>query len=238
MIIKRLFDITFSFFGLIIASPLMILAAVFIKLGSTGPILYKAKRVGKNGKIFKMYKFRSMIVNAEKLGGPSTSADDSRLTKTGKFLKKYQLDELPQLINILIGEMSFVGPRPEVPLYINMMTKEEKDIILSVLPGITDMASLWNFHEGELLKGSPDPEKTYMEKIRPEKIRLQIKYVQTRSFWLDIKIIFKTLVEPILKNEIKTPCHLYTGQEAIATGVCAKHSQRTRSLFGKRRKFE
>jgi len=136
-----------------------------------------------------------MVINADKIGGPSTSADDPRLTKVGKFLKKYQLDELPQLINVLKGEMSFVGPRPEVPFYVEMMTEEERKTILSVKPGMTDWASLWDFHEGEILKGSPDPDKTYQEKIRPEKIRLQMKYVRERTFLKDLVIILKTVIK-------------------------------------------
>jgi lipopolysaccharide/colanic/teichoic acid biosynthesis glycosyltransferase len=136
-----------------------------------------------------------MVPDAEKLGGPSTAGDDPRLLKIGHFLKKYQLDELPQLINVLKGEMSLVGPRPEVKMYVDMMTEEEKNIILSVKPGMTDLASLWNFHEGEILRGSPDPEKTYQEKIWPEKKRLQIKYIKERSFWLDLKIILKTILK-------------------------------------------
>jgi lipopolysaccharide/colanic/teichoic acid biosynthesis glycosyltransferase len=173
----------------------MLLIAIIIKLDSAGPIFYRGLRVGRLEKPFRIFKFRTMVVNAEKLGGPSTAADDPRLTKIGKFLKRYQLDELPQLINVLKGEMSLVGPRPEVPLYVNMMTKEEKDIILSVLPGMTDLASLWDFHEGEILKGSPDPERTYQEKIRPTKIKLQIEYVKNHSLWLDLKMIFKTILK-------------------------------------------
>ncbi len=136
-----------------------------------------------------------MVTNAENLGGPSTAGDDSRLTKIGNFLKKYQFDELPQLINVLKGEMSLVGPRPEVKMYIDMMTNEERSAILLIKPGMTDLASLWNFHESEVLKGSPDPEKTYMEKIRPTKIKLQMEYVKNRSFLLDLKIIFKTIMK-------------------------------------------
>jgi lipopolysaccharide/colanic/teichoic acid biosynthesis glycosyltransferase len=191
--LKRLFDIIFSFFGLMMISPLLLLVAIMIKITSPGPVFYRGKRVGKSGKIFRIFKFRTMVPDAEKIGGPSTAGDDPRLTKIGNFLRKFQLDELPQLINVLKGEMSFVGPRPEVPFYVNMMTEEEKSIILSIRPGMTDWASLWNFHEGEILKGSLDPEKTYMEKIRPEKIRLQIKYAKERSFWTDIKIILKTV---------------------------------------------
>jgi lipopolysaccharide/colanic/teichoic acid biosynthesis glycosyltransferase len=192
---KRVFDIIFSFFGLVIISPLLLLIAVVIKITSPGPVFYRGKRVGRGGKIFKIYKFRTMVPNADKIGGPSTASDDPRLIKIGKFLKKFQLDELPQLINVLKGEMSFVGPRPEVPFYVDKMTEEEKSIILSVRPGMTDWASLWNFHEGEVLKGSPDPEKAYQEKIWPKKKRLQIKYVKERSFWIDIKIILKTILK-------------------------------------------
>jgi lipopolysaccharide/colanic/teichoic acid biosynthesis glycosyltransferase len=189
---KRIFDFIFSLIGLILLLPILSVVALVIKNDSSGPVFYRAQRVGKGGKIFTMYKFRTMVVNADKIGGPSTPIDDPRLTKIGKMLKKFQLDELPQLINVLKGEMSLVGPRPEVPFYVAMMTEEEKQIILSVRPGMTDWASLWNFHEGDVLKGSPDPEKTYQEKIRPEKIRLQIKYARERTFLKDIGIIIKT----------------------------------------------
>ncbi|MFH1462556.1 MAG: sugar transferase [bacterium] len=190
---KRLFDIVFSFLGLILVSPLLLLIAFLIKVGSKGPVFYRGARIGKEGRPFRIFKFRTMVDKAEKLGGPSTAGDDPRLTKIGKFLKKFQFDELPQLINVLKGEMSLVGPRPEVKTYVDMMTDEERRTILSVLPGMTDLASLWNFHEGEILKGSLDPEKAYMEKIRPEKIRLQLEYVKNRSFLLDLKIILKTI---------------------------------------------
>jgi len=192
---KRVFDLVLSLIGIVLASPFLIFGALLVKLSSKGPVFYKAKRVGKGGKIFLMYKFRTMVENADKIGGPSTPIDDPRLTKVGKFLKKFQIDELPQLINVLKGEMSIVGPRPEVPFYVDMMTEQEKKIILSVRPGITDFASLWNFHEGEILKGSKDPEKAYMEKIRPEKLRLQIKYVKEMNFWVDFKIIIKTILK-------------------------------------------
>lgn len=192
--IKRIFDIFFSFVGIIILSPVFFIVAILIKSESPGPAFFRGERIGKNGKPFKIFKFRTMVPNAEKIGGPSTALDDKRLLKIGPFLKKYQLDELPQLINVLRGEMSLVGPRPEVKIYVDMMTEEERKI-LSVKPGMTDLASLWNFHEGEILKGSSDPEKTYMEKIRPEKMRLQSEYVKNYSFWLDLKIIIKTIIK-------------------------------------------
>jgi len=189
--LKRLFDIIFSCFGLIVTSPLIILSAILIKIDSKGPVFYRGLRVGRFGKPFKMYKFRTMVVNADKIGGPSTSDDDPRLTKVGKFIRKYKLDELPQLINVFKGEMSIVGPRPEVPSEVETYNEEEKKI-LNVKPGITDYASLTFHNEGEILRGSADPHQTYKEKIRPEKLRLALKYVEEHSFWIDLKIIFKT----------------------------------------------
>lgn len=190
--LKRLFDILFSAFGLIVMSPPLIFSAIAIKLDSEGPVFYRGKRIGHYGKPFRIYKFRTMVVNAEKLGGPSTADDDPRITKIGHLLRKLKLDELPQLINVLKGEMSFVGPRPEVQHYVDMFTEEEK-AILNARPGITDWASLWNPDEGAILKGSQDPEKAYMEMIRPEKLKLQLKYVKKNSFWIDLKIILLTL---------------------------------------------
>jgi len=156
-------------------------------------VFYRGPRVGRYGRTFSIFKFRTMVVNAEKLGGSSTSDDDPRITRVGKFLRKYKLDELPQLINVLKGEMSFVGPRPEVQHYIDMLGPQERKDILSVRPGITDWASIWNSDEGSILAGSSDPEKTYMERIRPEKIKLQLKYVRERRFLTDLKIVFQTL---------------------------------------------
>ncbi|MDL1957544.1 MAG: sugar transferase [Candidatus Desulfofervidus auxilii] len=196
---KRIFDIIASGVGLIVLSPLMLIIAYLIKKEDGGPVFYRGVRVGKYGKPFRIYKFRTMVVDAEKIGGPSTADDDPRITRVGKILRKYKLDELPQLINVLKGEMSIVGPRPEVQFYVDMFTEEEKDI-LSVKPGITDWASLWNPDEGAILAGSPDPEKTYMEKIRPTKIRLQLKYVKERSFWIDLKIIALTILTVITKK--------------------------------------
>lgn len=190
---KRIFDFIFSSLGFLILIPIILLVTIMIKLDSKGPVFYRGERVGKKGKVFRIFKFRTMVPNAEEIGGSSTAADDSRLTKISGFLKKYQIDELPQLINVIKGEMSLVGPRPEVKNYIDMLSEDERKTILSVSPGMTDFASLWNFHESEVLKGSQDPEKTYLEKIRPKKIELQLKYVKERNLWLDIKLIFKTI---------------------------------------------
>jgi lipopolysaccharide/colanic/teichoic acid biosynthesis glycosyltransferase len=190
---KRLFDIIFSLIGIILSSPFLLLFVILIKLESPGPAFYTGSRVGKDGKTFKMFKFRSMVMNADKLGGPSTSADDPRLLKIGKFLRRYQMDELPQFINILKGEMSFVGPRPEVPSEVERYSREDRDTILSVKPGLTDLATLEDVHEEEILRGAADPHEAYRRLIQPKKIELAKKYVRTRSFWLDIKIILKTL---------------------------------------------
>jgi len=191
---KRLFDIAFSFAGLVALSPLLLVIAVLIKIDSAGPVFYRGVRVGKDGKLFRTFKFRTMAMDAEKIGGPSTADDDPRITRIGKFIRKYKIDELPQLIDVLRGTMSFVGPRPEVPHYVDMFTADEK-AILSARPGITDWATLWNPDEGAILAGSTDPEKTYVEKIRPEKIRLQLKYINERSFAVDMNILFQTLAK-------------------------------------------
>ncbi len=191
LLLKRLFDIIFSSIGLTIMLPLLIFTSIVVKLDSKGPALYRGKRIGRYGKPFLIYKFRAMVVNAEKLGGSSTPADDPRITNAGKYIRKYKLDELPQLINVLKGEMSFVGPRPQVPEDVALYTKEEKSI-LSVRPGITDWASIKYHNEGEILRGSPDPDQAYIEKIRPGKIKLELEYVRNRSFWVDLRILAKT----------------------------------------------
>jgi lipopolysaccharide/colanic/teichoic acid biosynthesis glycosyltransferase len=198
-LIKRLFDITFTSIGLLLTASIFLALALLIKLQDGGPIFYRGVRVGRYGRLFKIYKFRTMVINAEKMGGPSTADDDPRITRIGKFIRNYKLDELPQLINVFKGEMSLVGPRPEVRHYVNMFTEEEK-AILTVRPGITDWASLWNPDEGRILSGSPDPERTYMEEIRPTKLRLQLKYVRERSFMVDLSIILRTIATVISKS--------------------------------------
>ena len=187
--IKRIFDITFSIIGIVLTFPLMIIIAILI---GENP-LYRGVRIGQFGKHFRMMKFRSMVINADKIGGASTPGDDSRITKIGKYLRKLKLDELPQLFHILTGRMSFVGPRAEVKEYIDMLLETERETILSVKPGLLDLATLENMSEGERLRGSDNPEKDYMEKIRPMKVRLQIEYVKTRSFMLDLKILIMGL---------------------------------------------
>lgn len=191
--LKRLFDIIFSTVILTIFSPLLLCIALAIKRESLGHVFYKGKRVGRYGKVFSMYKFRTMVVNADKIGGPTTSLNDARITRAGKILRKYKLDELPQFINVVKGDMSVVGPRPDVEEVMNLLPKNKKDKILSARPGITDFASLAFPNEGEIVKGEKDPHKAYLEKIWPTKIKLQLKYVKEQSFWTDIKIILRTI---------------------------------------------
>jgi lipopolysaccharide/colanic/teichoic acid biosynthesis glycosyltransferase len=190
---KRLFDLFFSGLGLLILSPLLLVIVVLIKRESPGPVLYQGIRIGLNGSIFKMNKFRTMVMNADKIGGSSTPEDDPRITKAGRFLRRYKLDELPQLINVFKGEMSIVGPRPQVKWAVDLYTPEERQV-LTVHPGITDYASLRFPNEGEILKGSNDPDRDYMEKIHPEKMHLSLEYVRTRSMLVDIKIILQTVI--------------------------------------------
>lgn len=190
---KRFFDIVASAVGLLFLSPFLFFIAVRIRREDGGPVFYRGVRVGLQGKPFRIFKFRTMVVDAETLGASSTSDNDPRITWIGKFLRKYKLDELPQLINVLIGNMSIVGPRPEVQRYTDMYTQEEK-AILTVRPGITDWASIWNADEGAVLTESEDPEKAYLELIRPKKLKLQMKYVRERSFRVDLKIIFLTIL--------------------------------------------
>jgi len=190
---KRVFDIVTSLLGIVFLGPLIVGIAAMIKGKDPGPIFYRGERIGLFGKPFRIFKFRTMVVNAERIGGPSTSDDDSRITRVGKWLRRYKLDELPQLINVLIGDMSIVGPRPEVKRYMDMYTEEEK-AILTVRPGITDWASIWNSDEGAVLAGAEDPEKAYMELIRPKKLKLQMKYVREQSLRVDLKIIFLTIL--------------------------------------------
>ncbi|MBY0371301.1 sugar transferase, partial [bacterium] len=166
--------------------------ALWIKIESPGPVLYGGVRVGRGGRRFKMWKFRSMVVNADKIGGSSTPDDDPRITKVGKLLRATKLDELPQLINVVAGEMSLVGPRPQVPWAVELYTPEQKTL-LELRPGITDYASLNFPNEGEILKGSTDPDKDYMEKIHPEKMRLSLLYKREASLFLDFKIILQTI---------------------------------------------
>lgn len=188
---KRLFDIIASTCGLIVLSPLFVVLAIWIKLDSEGPIFYKQTRVGRNNKDFHLYKFRSMRVGADKQGLITIGDRDNRVTKSGYFIRKYKLDEFPQLINVLKGDMSLVGPRPEVRKYVAMYTPEQMRV-LNVRPGITDIASITYRNESEILSHVEDPEKYYVEVIMQDKLRLNLEYVKNQSLLYDIKLIFKT----------------------------------------------
>jgi len=196
---KRLFDILASALGLLMLSPLFILIAMGIKFDSPGPVFYRGERVGLRGRRFRIFKFRTMVRNAEKLGGTTTGENDPRVTRMGRFLRGRKLDELPQLLNVLIGDMSLVGPRPEVPEYADRYTGEEK-LILSVRPGITDWSSL-RFIDLQAHVGSDDPDAAFREKVLPEKNRLRLEYVRDRSFWTDMKILWLTLMRVVGMGE-------------------------------------
>jgi lipopolysaccharide/colanic/teichoic acid biosynthesis glycosyltransferase len=193
--LKRLFDILFASIGLTLSAPLLGLIALLIKLESPGPVFYRGVRVGRHGKPFRIFKLRSMVNDAEKKGASSTSGADMRVTRCGRVIRALKLDELSQLINVLIGDMSLVGPRPEVQKFVDLYTEEEK-VILSVRPGITDWSSIKFHNEGEILaaSGIADPDEAYAQLIRPEKLRLQLQYVREHNFWTDINIILATLL--------------------------------------------
>lgn len=188
---KRTLDIVLSAVGLVLLAPAMAAIAVAVKIQDGGPVLYRGLRAGRAGVPFGMLKFRTMVVGADRMGGPSAANDDPRLTGTGRFLRKAKLDELPQLINVLRGDMSLVGPRPEVPQYVELFTEREGEI-LTIRPGITDWASLWGCDEGTVLAHHSDPERAYRELIRPTKLRLQLLYVSERSLLVDFQILALT----------------------------------------------
>jgi lipopolysaccharide/colanic/teichoic acid biosynthesis glycosyltransferase len=190
--LKRLFDIVFSILGLLLFGPLLIVIAVWVKLDSPGPVLFLQKRVGKDETPFLIRKFRTMVVNADKMGKQITVGRDPRITRSGAFLRKYKLDELPQLFNVLVGEMSFVGPRPEVPYYVQFYTLEQK-MVLTVRPGITDYASIKYRDENHLLAEATDPEKVYIEQIMQDKLRLNMEYIERASIVEDLRIILLTI---------------------------------------------
>lgn len=189
---KRLFDILFSLFGLVILGWLFAIIALGIKLDSPGPVFYKGVRVGKGERPFRMWKFRTMVFNAAEIGPSSTAADDLRITRAGRILRGLHLDEAPQFVNVLLGDMSIVGPRPQVPWAVEGYTEQEK-MLLMMRPGITDLASIKFSDEGELLRGSSDPDRDYFELIHPEKMRLNMQYVRTCSMLTDVRIVIQTL---------------------------------------------
>ena len=188
---KRLFDVIASGFGLIVLSPLFLILAIWIKLDSKGPVFYRQVRVGRNNKDFRIFKFRSMRVGADKGSLVTIGGHDPRVTRSGYFIRKFKFDELPQLINVFLGDMSLVGPRPEVRHYVNYWTLDQMHV-LDVRPGITDPASIKFRNENELMEQAEDPEKYYIEVIMQEKIKLYLEYVEKHSFFYDLGLIFKT----------------------------------------------
>lgn len=189
---KRLFDIFFSLLGLILISPFLIIVSIIIKITSEGPVFFLQERLGQYEKPFFIYKFRTMVINAESLGKQITVKGDNRITTVGKVLRRYKIDEFPQLINVLLGEMSFVGPRPEVKKYVDLYTNDQKEIF-KVKPGITDYASLEYRNENDLLSTVEDPEAYYINTIMQDKIKLNKKYIEKNNLFIDVKIILNTI---------------------------------------------
>lgn len=195
-IIKRIFDFFSALIGIIILSPILIIVSIAIKVDSSGNIMFLQKRVGKDGKEFNIYKFRTMVTNAEKLGKQITVGKDNRITKVGAFLRKYKIDELPQLFNVLKGDMSLVGPRPEVPKYVALYSDEQKKV-LSVRPGITDLASLKYSDENDILGKVDNPEEYYINVIMKDKLSLNLEYIEKSNLFFDISLIVKTILKCI-----------------------------------------
>jgi len=195
MFIKRCFDLLFVVPGLIVLAPLFLIIAICIKQDSPGPVFFRQVRVARFGKLFRIYKFRTMVTNAEAIGSRMTVGEDCRITRFGKFLRQYKLDELPQLLNVLKGEMSLVGPRPPLPSWVEIYPQDIRGIVLSVPPGITDYASVVYKDESRILGEAQDPEEAYREQILPVKLAYCVSYVNERSLLLDFKLIIITLLE-------------------------------------------
>jgi lipopolysaccharide/colanic/teichoic acid biosynthesis glycosyltransferase len=197
--LKRSFDIFFSGVGLIFLSPVFLIMAIWIKCDSYGPVFYSQIRVGKNGKNFLLFKFRSMRVGSDKKGLLTVGEKDPRITRSGKFIRKFKLDEFPQLVNVLRGEMSVVGPRPEVPKYVALYNEEQRKV-LDVRPGISDWCSIRFRNENELLAKAENFEDFYISEVMPEKLKMNLEYVRTNNFWMDIQIIILTVKKLISKG--------------------------------------
>lgn len=189
---KRLFDIVCSFFGLVFLSWLFVFVALWVGLSSKGGVFYRQRRVGRCNRDFTIYKFRSMRVNSDRQGLLTIGGRDGRITKAGVFIRKYKLDELPQLFNVLRGDMSFVGPRPEVRKYVELYTEEQKKV-LTVRPGITSLSSIKYRNENEILSRSDNPEQYYIDVIMQDKLEIELDYLEQRSLLTDIKVIFQTI---------------------------------------------
>ena len=202
--IKRILDILLATLGLIILAPAFVIIPIVIRCESPGPVFYRATRLGRQGRLFEMLKFRTMVAHAEHLGQPATPEGDPRVTRVGAVLRKFKLDEVPQLLNVLMGEMSIVGPRPEAALYFAYYDPEIKNEILSVRPGITDYGSLYFHDEGKLIV-SDDPVRAYVERVLTKKIELQLKYIRSRSIVVDVKIMVLTVLTILITRFRKDP---------------------------------
>jgi lipopolysaccharide/colanic/teichoic acid biosynthesis glycosyltransferase len=195
---KRFFDLGASSLGLLLLSPFLLALALWIKLDSSGPVFFRQERVGRRGRVFRIHKFRTMVTDAERHGLQITVGADARVTRVGRWLRKYKLDELPQLMDVWLGHMSLVGPRPEVPRYVACYPTNVRDVVLSVRPGITDRASIEFKAENEILGRAADPNHAYVEEILPIKLKYYVEYVNSRTFWGDLNLIFST-IKAILK---------------------------------------
>jgi len=190
---KRVFDLLLSSAGIVILSPVLLIVALMVKVEDGGPALFRQVRIGRGGRPFSMWKFRTMVVDAEKVGGQLTVGNDSRITRTGALLRKTKVDELPQLINVLVGDMSFVGPRPEVKRYVDLYSERQRRV-LDLVPGITDPASVAFRNESALLALAPDPEEFYIKQIMPRKIDMNLEYSERATLSSDLGIILRTLL--------------------------------------------
>ncbi len=198
--LKRAFDIFFSSGALLVLAPLLLVVALWVKTDSTGPVFFRQRRVGRRGREFLIYKFRTMAADAEARGPQITVGTDARVTRSGAFLRKYKIDEFPQFINVLVGDMSVVGPRPEVPHYVALYSEAVRAVVLSVRPGITDLASIEYRDENELLGRSADPEFTYVHEVMPAKLAYCERYVRERSFTGDMEIIRRSFLASFARH--------------------------------------
>lgn len=194
---KRLFDVIASGLGLVALSPMFAVLAIWIKIDSKGPVFYRQTRVGRDNKDFRLFKFRSMRPDSDKLGLITVGGHDPRVTRSGYYIRKYKLDEFPQLINVFKGDMSLVGPRPEVRKYVDMYTPDQMRV-LSVRPGITSLASIRYRNENDILAAAEDPDRCYIEKVMPDKLDIDLEYVKRATLWNDIKLIFSTFKEIVI----------------------------------------
>ena len=212
--LKRLMDLVVASVGLILLAPVLLIVGILIKIDSPGPVFYRGDRIGKDGKPFKMLKFRTMVIHADRMGAALTHGGDPRVTRIGRLLRKWKIDEIPQLINVVRGEMSLVGPRPESPVYVQYYTPEQKQV-LTVKPGITGQTQVRYRHEETLLGQCADPEKDYVEKIMPQKLAIDLEYIENRSMLLDLALLFETFLAVFREDELADGGESAAGSPAL-----------------------